>query len=166
MNKIIIIGNSGSGKTWLGKKLAAVLGISHISLDNIFWAPGGYNRKRNEADVEADIKRIQNSRTWIAEGVFGHIVEPLTVFADTLIYINLSMDECRNNLLNRGSESSRQLDPKKAEENFQSLLKWASEYEVRDSKASKRYHSCLFEGFSGQRHMISSRSEINALLEK
>ncbi|MFH2047464.1 MAG: AAA family ATPase [Pseudomonadota bacterium] len=165
MNKIIIIGNSGSGKTWLGKKLASVLGISHISLDNIFWEPGGYNRKRDDFDVEADIKRIQSYESWIAEGVFGHLIEPLTVFADTLIYINLPWCECKNNLLNRGSESSMQLDPRKAEENFQSLFEWASAYETRDSKASKRYHSFLFESFSGQKHMVSNRDEFDRLIE-
>jgi adenylate kinase family enzyme len=165
MNKIIIIGNSGSGKTWLGKRLASVLGISHISLDNIFWDPGGYNRKRNDFDVEADIKRIQSSESWIAEGVFGHLIEPLTALAETLIYINLSWGECRNNLLDRGSESSRQLDPRKAEENFQSLLEWASEYETRDSKASKRYHNFLFESFSGQKHIVSNRDEVDQLIE-
>ena len=166
MNKIIIMGNSGSGKTWMGKRLASVLGISHISLDNIFWEPGGYNRKRNDFDVEADLKSIQSSESWIVEGVFGHLIEPLTTFAETLIYITLPWGECRNNLLNRGSESCRQLDPIKAEENFQSLLVWASEYETRKSKASKRYHNFLFDSFSGQKHMVSSRNEINELLEK
>jgi len=166
MKKIIIIGNSGSGENWLGKKLASVLDISHISLDNIFWEPGGYNRKRNESDVEADIYKIQHSVTWIVEGVFGHIVEPLIDFADTLIYVNLSWDECRNNLLNRGSESSKQLEPKKYKENFQALLKWASEYEVRDSKASKKLHNLLFENFSRQKHMVINRLGIDQLIEK
>jgi adenylate kinase family enzyme len=165
MNKIIIIGNSGSGKTWLGKKLASILGLSHISLDSIFWEPGGHNRKRIDSDVETDIKRIQTTDSWIIEGVFGHLVEPLIAFADTLIYINLSWDDCRYNLLNRGSESSRQLASKRAEENFQSLLIWASEYETRDSKASKKYHNYLFESFSRQKHMVFNRDEIDQLIE-
>lgn len=166
MNRIIIIGNSGSGKTWLGKKLASVLGIQHISLDNIFWEPGGYNHKRSDFDVEADIKNIQRSESWVTEGVFGHLVEPITAFADTLIYINLPWNECKNNLLNRGSESSGQLKPKKTEESFKSLLKWASEYETRDSKSSKGSHSLLFERFSGQKYLVFNRNEIEQLIEK
>lgn len=166
MKKILIIGNSGSGKTWLGNRLASILGIPYISLDNIFWEPGGYNRKRIESDVEADIKRIQHSKCWVSEGVFGHLVEQLSAFAETLIYINLPWSECRNNLIKRGSESSRQLGPKKAEENFQALLKWASEYEARDSKASERFHNFLFENFSGQKHMVINREDIDQLIEK
>jgi adenylate kinase family enzyme len=166
MKKIIIIGNSGSGKTWLGKRAATVLGIPHIALDSIFWEPGGYNRKRNQSEVEADLKRIQNSECWIAEGVFGHLVDQLFFLADTLIYLDLPWPECSRSLFNRGSESSRQLDPKKAEENFQALLEWASEYETRDSKASKNYHCFLFESFPREKKKVCSRIKIDQLLEK
>jgi len=164
MKKIIIIGNSGSGKTWLGKKMATVLGILHTSLDTIFWEPGGFNRKRNDVEIETDLKRIQDSESWLVEGVFGHLVDPLLPFSDGLIYMDMPWEECRNNLLNRGSESSRQLDPMKAEENFQALLKWASAYETRDSKASKKYHGLLFGRFSGERYVVRSRGEAHQLL--
>jgi len=166
MKKIIIIGNSGSGKTWLGEKMATFLGIPHISLDSIFWEPGGYNRKRNDVEIGTDLNRIQTSESWLAEGVFGHLVDSLVPFADALIYIDTPWEECRSNLLNRGSESSRQLDPMKAEENFQALLEWASSYETRDSKASKKYHDLLFERFSVERHLIRNRDEAHQLLEK
>lgn len=166
MKKIIIIGNSGSGKTWLAKRMAAVRGIPHIELDSIFWEPGGYNHKRNDLEIEADLKKIQGSGCWLAEGVFGHIVDHLVSFADTLICIDLPWDECRKNLMNRGSESSRQLDPRTAEENFMSLLDWASAYETRESKASKKYHCFLYEKFSGAKYMVCSRDEANQLLEK
>lgn len=94
MKKVIVIGNAGSGKTWLGKKMAAALGIPHIPLDSIFWMPGGYNLKRKDPEVEADLKRIQGSECWLAEGVFGHLVDQLISFADTLIYLDLPWEEC------------------------------------------------------------------------
>ena len=166
MNKVIIIGNAGSGKTWLGKRMAAVLGVPHVALDSIFWEPGGYNLKRKGSAVEADLKGIQDSECWIAEGVFGHLVDHIISFADTLVYLDLPWEECRSSLLIRGSESSRQLDPKKAEENFQALLEWASAYESRDSKASKRYHGLLFEAFAGRKYRVRNRGDAEQLLEK
>ncbi len=166
MKKIIVIGNSGSGKTWLGKKLATILRIPHIELDGIFWEPGGYNKKRMGEEVEADIKRIQESKCWVVEGVFGHLVDNFLSFADILIHLDLPWEECEKNLLIRGSESSKQLDHKKAEENFQALLEWASEYDTRNSKASKNYHSSLFNCFSGKKHRVCNRDEINQLLNK
>ena len=166
MRKVIIIGNAGSGKTWLGKRLAKWLKIPYIGLDGIFWEPGGYNTRRKDIEVEADVKTIQESECWVVEGVFGHLVDPLISVGDTLIYLDLPWEECRKNLLNRGSESSRQLDRKRAEDNFQSLLEWASKYGTRDSKASRTYHCSLFDRFSGEKHRICTRDEADQLLEK
>jgi adenylate kinase family enzyme len=165
INKIIIIGNSGSGKTWLGERMARLLGIRHIALDDIFWEAGGYNRKRDAHEVETGLKKIQNSGTWLVEGVFGQLADVLMAFADILIYMDLPCEECKKNLLSRGSESSRQLDPKKAEENFNALLEWAEAYETRDSKASKMYHDFLFVSFSGEKFRICSRDDAEQLLK-
>ena len=162
MKKILIIGNSGSGKTWLSKRIAAAYGIPHIPLDSIFWKPGGYNSKRNDLEIENDLKQIQESNSWIVEGVFGHLADRFVSFADSLIYLDLPWDECKKNLMNRGSECSKQLDHVTAEKNFQSLLSWASEYEMRDSKASKKYHGFLYDSFTGDRHRIHNRDEADS----
>jgi hypothetical protein len=100
------------------------------------------------------------------EGVFGRLIDKLIPFADALIYTDLPWVECRNNLMNRGSESSRQLDPVKAEENFEALLEWASAYETRDGKASKEYHCLLFKSFVGDKCRIHNREELDRLLSK
>lgn len=165
MNKIIIFGNSGSGKTWLGERTARHLEIRHIALDVIFWEACGYNRKRDAHEIQTDLKEIQNSGTWLVEGVFGHLLDVLMAFTDTLIYMDLPWEECKKNLLSRGSESSRQLDPKKAEKNFHALLEWAEAYETRDGKASKIYHDTLFESFSGDKYRICNRDDAEQLLK-
>jgi adenylate kinase family enzyme len=166
MKKIIIIGNSGSGKTWLGQNMATLPKIPCVSLDHIFWEPGGYNQQREDPQVEADLEKILNLDTWLVEGVFGHLVDGLIAFADTLVYIDLPWPECEKNLKDRGSESSKQLDPIEAEENFQTLLEWALVYDVRESKASKKYHDFLYKGFMGDKYKLYSRNEMDQLLEK
>jgi adenylate kinase family enzyme len=57
---MIIVGNSGSGKTWLAKKLAKVEGCQVIHLDNIFWEPGGFDRKRSPEEVAKMIGESKN----------------------------------------------------------------------------------------------------------
>ena len=149
----------------MGERMARLFGIRHIALDVIFWEDGGYNRKRDAHEIQADLREIQNFGTWLVEGVFGHLVDVLMAFTDTLIYMDLPWEECKKNLLSRGSESSRQLDPKKAEENFHALLEWAEAYETRDSKASKTYHDFLFASFSGDKYRICSRDDSEQLLK-
>lgn len=38
--KILIFGNSGSGKSTYAKRLAAAHALSHLDLDSIVWEPG------------------------------------------------------------------------------------------------------------------------------
>ncbi|MCG6220788.1 hypothetical protein [Vibrio diabolicus] len=47
MKKILIIGNSGSGKSWLSNQLSRKLQLQEVNLDSIVWEPGGYNQKRS-----------------------------------------------------------------------------------------------------------------------
>ncbi|MBN2041647.1 MAG: AAA family ATPase [Spirochaetes bacterium] len=157
MKRIIIIGNSGSGKTWLGSRISEINNIQCYGLDSIFWEPGSFNRKRNISGVETDIGNILQLTEWIVEGVFGDLVDYTIQYADTLIYLDMPWEECKGNLLSRGSERLKQKDPEQAEKSFQALLKWASEYYTRQSKASKNYHSKLFDDFSGRKILLRDR---------
>ena len=44
-NRILIIGNSGSGKSWLASQLSEKLQYKTIHFDKHFWEPGGFNKK-------------------------------------------------------------------------------------------------------------------------
>ena len=46
MKRILIIGNSGSGRTCFSKKLSEALDSKVIHFDEHFGEPGGFNKKR------------------------------------------------------------------------------------------------------------------------
>ena len=52
--RILIIGNSGSGKTWLGNILSQRLKIPLFHMDTIRWDQSGYEIRRSVADIERD----------------------------------------------------------------------------------------------------------------
>ncbi len=72
--KIVIIGNSGSGKTWLAERLGNILSAPVVHLDDLFWEPGGFDKKRNIEHIELLIQQSKNEAAWIAEGVFGELM--------------------------------------------------------------------------------------------
>jgi adenylate kinase family enzyme len=44
--RTLVLGNGGSGKSWLSERLTEFLGVSAIELDNIHCLPGGFNARR------------------------------------------------------------------------------------------------------------------------
>jgi adenylate kinase family enzyme len=67
--RMIIIGNSGSGKTWLAKKLANHTHSPVIHLDHIFWEPGGFDQKRAPGAMVDMINDAKAGESWIAKWV-------------------------------------------------------------------------------------------------
>lgn len=165
MQRILIIGNSGSGKSWLARHLQTICKQELISLDDVIWQPGGFNIKRSEADVEQRLQDIAGQPRWIVEGVFGRLAERLIDAADVLIYLDMPWAVCEQSLLARGSESSKQLDAAQAEINFQELLCWAEGYYQRSSKSSQYFHQSLYLQFKGQKYLLQSRESVAKFCE-
>ena len=159
-------GNSGSGKSCLAESLSRIFSIKVIHLDRLFWLPGGYNEKRPENEVRNEIEQKKKDNSWIVEGVFGELTALFLPRAQTLIYLDMDWPTCRLSLVARGSESSRQLGPAAAEENFKRLLLWAERYWIRTDLRSHAGHIQLFEGFSGQKFKFSERIEVDGFIEK
>ncbi len=150
MERIVIIGNSGSGKSYLARRLSDYFGYPLVHLDALFWEPGGFNRKRPKDVVYAEIATLAQRKNWIVEGVFGELAEMFMVNADQLIWLDLDQAACLTSLRQRGSESSEQLDQASAEANFQKLLTWAAAYWQRDDLRSQLGHARLFAQFRNE----------------
>jgi adenylate kinase family enzyme len=163
--RIAIIGNSGSGKSHLAKSLSAFYSLPVIHLDQLFWMPGGFNEKRSKDEVSREVEQKRKEDSWIIEGVFGELLELFLPRTQMLIYLEMDWASCQKALKLRGSESSRQLDPAKAEENFIKLLLWAEQYWTRNDLCSHPGHLRLFSDFSGTKLKFTSRAEVDKFLK-
>lgn len=115
--RTIIIGNSGSGKTWLASRLSDASGGSVVHLDDLFWEPGGFNKKRPQETVAVMINEAKAKDSWIAEGVFGELAEQFFDRAQFLIWLDVDWHTCHARLWKRGSSPRstwEEWNPKKA----------------------------------------------------
>ena len=69
MRKILIFGNSGSGKSKLAKKLSAAEKLAHLDLDTLAWQPTNPPIRNPLAESEKSIAQFINTHSgWVIEG--------------------------------------------------------------------------------------------------
>src|SRR5476649_2095944 len=163
--RTVIIGNSGSGKSRLAESLSSFHSLPVIHLDQIFWMPGGFNEKKSKDEAIREVEQKREENSWIVEGVFGELAELFLPRAQTLVYLDMDWATCQSGLKSLGSESSRQLDPVKAEENFSKLLLWAEQYWTRTNLCSHAGHFRLFSDFTGPKLKFTSRAEVDDFIK-
>lgn len=92
MQRILILGNAGSGKTFLAMKLAELLDLELIHLDYHFWQPGW--RKPEKAAWKEKITSLINKPKWVMDGNYSSILDIRLVRADTVIFLKENRIKC------------------------------------------------------------------------
>jgi adenylate kinase family enzyme len=159
--KAIIIGNAGSGKTWLARRLADGIDTPTVHLDELFWEPGGFDVKRDQEEVDRLIEESKRTASWVVEGVFGELAERYFAEAELLIWLDIDWETCKTRLLARGSESKRHLGREQSEEGLKRLVDWASHYYDRGDLRSFVGHQSLMEKFPGKTLRLTSEEQVN-----
>lgn len=92
MQRILIIGNAGSGKTTFAKQLAEKLGLPLIHLDKLYWCGNWEHLSRDEFDVilQAELERPQ----WIIDGNFNRTIPHRLQYCDTVFFFDLPTITC------------------------------------------------------------------------
>lgn len=86
MRRVLIIGNSGGGKSTLARRLGEKLGLPVVHLDVLFWKPGW--TESSDEEFHARIAEYQAGEAWIADGNFGGSWPLRMPAADTIIWID------------------------------------------------------------------------------
>jgi adenylate kinase family enzyme len=102
MEKIVIIGPSGAGKTTLAKALSRILRMKVFHMDRFFWKP---NWEREDSDTRMELleKFIMDKR-WIIEGSYFRLFESCLDEADTIIFLDIHPFLCLQRIIKRHIE--------------------------------------------------------------
>ncbi|WP_268799677.1 P-loop NTPase family protein [Pseudomonas huanghezhanensis] len=155
--RVLIIGNSGSGKSWLASQLGRKLRFPHIDLDDLYFVGSGYTHMRTKEDtVELALVKAQQNR-WVIEGIYGWLAQALLVRATHLVWLTLPEEQCMSNIAARGNRGSA------SPESFLDLLEWANTYRTRKGSSAFGFHERLFSNFQGAKYRLNSRDEVSTL---
>lgn len=90
--KIIIVGNCGSGKSHLSKRIAELTGLPLIHLDVEFWKPNWEMTPREEW-IRKQSEMIAKDR-WIIDGNYNSTMELRFTAADLIIFLDINRFVC------------------------------------------------------------------------
>lgn len=92
MERILIIGCGGAGKSTLARQLGEKLDLPVIHLDKLWWKPGWVESDREEFD-EKLAAALEEPR-WIIDGNFERTIAKRMAYCDTVIYLDFSRWAC------------------------------------------------------------------------
>ena len=163
--RTVIVGNSGSGKSWLAKRMGENTATPVIHLDEIFWLPGGFNDKRSASDVLNLVNARKDEADWIVEGVFGDLAAQFLHSAQTLIWLDFPWPVCKQRLETRGSESKAHMGRVQSEQGVRELIQWAEAYYSRSGSCCYAAHLGLLESFTGQQLRFCTDMQVQEFLD-
>jgi adenylate kinase family enzyme len=107
MNKIVIIGSPGAGKSTFAQILGELLHVEVIHLDRLFWQTGWKEFPRN-VRIKIQQHYLDSRERWIMEGTYLSSSDDRLNAADTIIFLGLPRLLCLWRIIKRHFETSHQ----------------------------------------------------------
>jgi adenylate kinase family enzyme len=87
MQRVMVIGSPGAGKSTLATELARRTGIPLFHLDQLAWLPGWV--ESDKADFRTRVDWVLEQSRWIIDGNYGGSLSQRLARADTVIDLDL-----------------------------------------------------------------------------
>ena len=99
MERVMIIGCPGAGKSTLSRVLAEKLNMPLIHLDRLNWREGWQNVSKEEFDrlLTAEVVKPR----WVIDGNYSRTIPLRLRYADTVVYLDFGRVRCALGVLKR-----------------------------------------------------------------
>lgn len=114
-NRIIIVGNNGSGKSFLSKELSVITGLPLVHLDAEFWRPKW--EKPPKAEWIKKQREFTEKEKWIIDGNHTDTMELRFQSADLIIFPDINRFICLAGVFKRWGKKRPDM-PQYLEERF------------------------------------------------
>jgi adenylate kinase family enzyme len=162
VERLLIIGSPGAGKSILAAEVARRTGLPLVHLDQLHWKPGWVESSPAEFDSKM-LGAIAGPR-WIVEGNYGRTLPLRLTRADTVVDLDLPRWQCvlgivRRAVAHRGRTRSDMTPGCPERLNWEFLV-----YTIRFPGRGRSRIEQALRGFAGQRITLRSRREVRRFL--
>lgn len=163
MERIMIIGCGGAGKSTLARQLGDKLGLPVVHLDKLFWKPGWVESTKEEID-EKILREVEKPQ-WIMDGNYNRTMPERIARCDTVIYLDFSRISCLLGVVKRVLTTYGKVRPDMGEGcperiDFE-FLKWVWDYN-KDKRESN--YRILNEALHAETIVLKSRRAVRKFL--
>jgi len=164
MSRIVVFGNSGSGKSTYACQVSTALDCPHLDLDTVAWDADAETVTRLTLGESA--RRIgdflDESDRWVIEGAYADLLELVLPGATEVVFLNPGTAICVENARNRPWEPHKYASVEAQDANLAMLVGWIRQYDQRDDEYSLRAHRRLFDDFDGAKRELTSNARPDA----
>ena len=176
MQRISVIGSSGSGKTTVARTIADQLDLPHLELDSVFHLPGW--QQRPDPEFREEVARFVAGDRWVVDGNYtshgvAQIVWPR---ADTVIWLDPSRSLVMRRVVGRTlrrvatreelwSGNREPWTNLYSRDPYKNIIVWAW---TRHGHVRQKYEGMLSDGTWDHLEVVRLRTarEVDALLER
>ncbi len=163
MERILIIGCGGAGKSTLARQLGEKLGLPVVHLDKLWWKPGWVERDQEEFDAKLAVE-LEKPR-WIMDGNFNRTIPQRIAKCDTVIYLDFPRLACLLGVCKRVLTTYGKVRPDMGEGCPERLdfefLKWVWNF---NSKNRENYYRLLNEATHAETIVLKNRRMVKRFL--
>jgi adenylate kinase family enzyme len=105
MNRVVVLGRGGAGKSTLAVRLGEVLSLPVVELDKHFWSAGLSPTPKEEWEVVQ--RRLVDAPRWVLDGDLGphDVLHVRLRAADTVVVLDFPLWRCAWRALRRSREN-------------------------------------------------------------
>jgi adenylate kinase family enzyme len=112
MQRVLVMGSSGSGKSTFARRLSEMTGIPFVSLDGLYWKPGWV--PSDNAEFGQRVADVARQPQWVIDGNYtsSGAGELRREASDTVIWFDLPRRSCMLGIMRRiaGSYGPEKVD--------------------------------------------------------
>lgn len=167
MKRIIVLGNSGTGKTTLGRILSKKLNITPLHLDAIYWLPN-WNHINKELFIRKLVTFFKKNESWVIDGNYSNSesFDLRLKLADTIIYLDYETKVSIDGIVSRERQYNKQHRSDMAEGCIEKIDNEFLDYVSNFNKFKGKYIKGYIQKYKKKKTVLifNNRDQLNTWL--